>query len=72
LVAIITLLSERKFRPSSNELPDKDKQLLVKTNILQNIFLSIKKAADNAVRSLVFKMQTCLLLQAYYQNAAQK
>jgi hypothetical protein len=50
----------------------KDKQLLVKTNILQNIFLSIKKAADNAVRSLVFKMQTCLLLQAYYQNAAQK
>jgi hypothetical protein len=29
----------------------KDRQLLVKTNILQNIFLSIKKAADNAVRS---------------------
>lgn len=31
-------LSERKFRPSSNELPDKDRQLLVKTNILQSFF----------------------------------
>jgi len=33
----------------------KDRQLLVKTNILQNIFLSIKKAADNQSAAIVFK-----------------